>query len=136
MKYKKLYPITIPLVENHPRLMAEIFKEVKPHKDGCYVGVALLEGSYYIKDSEKVFESLVFGERLSILPLTGSESLYSPPLLVCRDDGTELGYIPNHVQAFLNMMLERKIDLYAYCEAMSYTSSVLKIAVSIYCEKY
>lgn len=135
MNYKKLYPLTIPLVEDHPRLISEIFREVRPHKEGSFVGVMLLQGSYYAENGKELFDSLIIGERLKVAAI-GKASIYSNPIIVSRNDGTELGYIPKTSESLLNMLLERGIGVFAYCEAKSYTSDVLKIAVSVYCDKY
>jgi len=136
MNYKNLYPLTIPLIEDHPELMSKIFLAVRPHKEGAFVGAYLLDGSYYVENSKNLFENLVIGERLKIEILNKGKNVYTSPLVVCREDGTELGYIPLTVQTLFNMVMERGIGMFAFCEAKSYESDILKIAVSVYCDKY
>ncbi len=135
MNYKKLYPLTIPLVENHPELISDIIISVRPHKEGCFAGVSLLEGCYYIENREMIYDSLTVGEELKITP-DANITKYVRSLLVTRSDGTQLGYIPKKFCALLNMLLERDIGIFAYCEAKSYSGDILKIAVSVYFDRY
>ncbi len=135
MNYKKLYPITIPMVEDHYQIISTVFDAARPHKEGNFIGVGILEGSFYIKNRQEIYESLAVGEKISLTTLK-SGTIYSYPIIVTRNDGTELGYIPDTMQGFLSMFFDNGIDLFGFIEAKSYDSDILKIAVSVYCEDY
>ncbi len=135
-KYKNLYPITVEMAEVHLGNVSKIFKEVRPHKEGSFIGVAVLEGGFYIENKEEIFRDLKIGEKLILSFEPAKNPLTVTPITVHRLNGTDLGFIPVDAQALLNMLMCRGIELFAFCEAKSFKSDILKIAVSLYCENY
>lgn len=135
-KYKEFYPITVEMAEANLGRVSEIFKAVRPHKEGCFIGVAVLEGGFYIVNKEEIFDELEIGEKLILSFEPAKNPLIVTPITVNRSNGTELGFIPDGAKVLLNMLMCRGLELFAFCEAKSFKNDILKIAVSLYCENY
>ncbi len=130
---KSLYPITVKMLADHPEQVHELFKRLSPHKE-AFIGVCELEGTFLCDSLGELFESLYFGERLSLLP--ENEKTQNPALEATRSDGTVIGSLPFSDSLLPNMLIARGLEVFCYIEAKKFNGGMPSVAVSIYCERY
>lgn len=130
---ESLYPIDLKLLSDHREAVSEVFRKVRPHK-GAFVGVCELEGCFLCDSAGELFESLEFGERLSLFREKGKKRY--APLAAVRKDGTAVGNLPFSDAILPNLLIERGINVYCYIEAKEFNGGMFAVAVSIYSDKY
>lgn len=129
MKKKSFYPITLKLLSDRRSFVYEVFRKVSPHKE-TFIGVCELEGTFLCEEQSKLYDSLVIGERLSVVfDATNRMS-------VKRQDGTDIGIIPVTDSVLPSMLISRDLNVFAYFEAKEFENDMLTVAVSLYCDKY
>ncbi len=129
MRKKSLYPITLKLLADRQSLVYDVFRSVQPHK-GEFIGVCELEGSFLCDEPERLYDSLTFGEKMSVVVDETDR------LSVERIDGTQIGILPFADGLLPNMLLSRGINVFCYLEAKELDETMLTVAVSLYCDKY
>ena len=126
---KSLYPITLEFLKENSPLVYKLFRKYSLHK-GAFVGVCEIEGSFLCDEPKKLYNSLTVGEKLSV-KLNENDRLS-----VYRLDGTEIGLLPFLDSVIPKMLISRGIGVFCYFEAKDFEDEILRIAVSIYCDKY
>lgn len=132
-KDNSLYPITVKMLNDHREQAHNTVKKYAQHL-GAFIGVCELEGVFLCDSAGELFESLNFGERLSLVPKQ-SKSL-NPTLCAIRADGSEVGTLPFSDAILPNMLIRRSLDVFCHIEAKEFNGGMLAVAVSIYCESY
>ncbi len=135
MKNKKLYPLTLDFIKNHPEESKEVFLKIRPHK-GVFIGACELDGCFLCEAPHEIFDSLEVGEKLLLSLPAESKPNSAVPLEVKRDDGVELGSVPFQNSVLPCVLMSRGINVFCYLEAKELKSGLLSLAVSVYCEKY
>lgn len=129
------YPITVSAVTDYSKDIPKIFLSKKRHT-GMFVGVSLLDGSFLCENPSCLFSSLAVGEKLSLKRENEIDKLHASTLVVSRQDGAFVGYLPLAASIFPCKLLDLGVAVWCYFEAATLESDLLTVAVSIYCEDY
>ena len=132
-KKKSLYPITVKLVRDNKRLVIDVFKEVRPHKNG-FIDVCELKGCFAWKNVGATYEALSVGEVL--LAKANDNARSFQPLEVIKNDGTLIGYLPYSESVLPNMLIKRGVKVLCYVEAKEFNGGFPSVAVSVYADEY
>lgn len=124
----ELYPITISDMTDHYDEIWELFTKKKLHKDGVFVDLFLLETLWDDGDAP-IFN---FGDKLIVAK---GDTEYGQ-LAILDSNGRRVGKMPHESSALPNLMLDLKIKMWCYVEAVDTSEFFPAVALSLYCEKY
>ena len=128
----KRYPLSFADAERAAPAAISVFKRRRVHK-GEFMGLSVLEGSFFADDPERIYVTLPVGEKLELAVENRKKSVC---LAVSHPAFGALGSVPPCNSVFPAYLMERGIGVSAYCEAKSLEAGVLRIAVSLYCDNY
>lgn len=134
MKIKISYPITVSLLRQYPEEITKFFVN-KKSRNGVFMGVSLLEGSFLCDEPAEMISSLKAGEILSLERINESKN-HASQLSVSCFDGRCIGMLPYSASIFPCKLLDLGIKVWCCFEAAELENEMLTIAVSIYCEDY
>ena len=129
------YPVTVADVRENLAECEKIFVKKRIHR-GAFIGLSLLEGVFTADDPQKLFDSLVFGEKLLIKRDESFKKSKRPPLSALRSDGSEAGILPFSESLLPDKLISLGKEVYCFIEAKSFGAGIPDIAVSVYCEDY
>lgn len=108
----------------------------KHARPGVFVGLTELEGVFDCDEPERIFATLLIGERVGMAFSDAGRKQLKNRIRVFRADGSEIGYLPGSDSVLVGHLLKNGIEAFAYVEAKDAESGLLSVIVSIYCEKY
>lgn len=134
MRSKITYPITVSQVRKYRTEVTNYFVN-KRHRKCAFLGVSILDGSFFHESRAELMTSLELGEILSLARLNESK-INASQLTVSRADGTCIGLLPYTDSIFPCKLLDLGIKVWCRFEAAEIENEILTIAVSIFCEDY
>lgn len=127
---KKLYPITLKLFRDRRKVAYEQVRRVPRHKNECFIGVCEPLGSFLVEEPQAVFDNLMHGEVLGILPDEVKK------LTVTRRDGTELGFLRDEAALLISRLISDGSNVFGRLESKELKGDTLAVALSVYCLNY
>lgn len=129
-RINSLYPVNVKLISDRKELVCDLLRKIRPHKDGAFIGVCLLEGSFLCDNVGELYESVSFGERLNVV--ADAELRLS----VENASGRSLGFIPFADSVLPKSLISRGIKVFCHLEAKEFNGGLISFGVSLYCDKY
>ncbi len=138
MKIKTVsFPITVSMVSEHPQEVSLLFRKKPPRKKEPFIGVCILNGSFFCDNPGELFESLSVGERFELVfPKEQTESTAVIPVSAVRFDNTEIGSLPFEYSVIPSMLKSRGLNCHCYLEAKRFQGGNIELAVSVYSDRY
>ena len=131
MKDKALYPPTTDFIADKYVSAVEAFAE-NTDREGIFIGLSLLDGTFDIAHPQKLRDELRVGEILTLVPEKSKSK--TPPLAAFRGD-TPLGYIPSAAATVPLYLMSLDETVKCYVECFSFASGVLSIGVSLFLDR-
>lgn len=104
-------------------------------RNGSFIGLTPLEGTFLEDEPERIFATLEIGERLSVTRDESTKNQANPVLSVNRADGTAIGTLPFTHSILPNALIDRGKTIFCLAEAKQLEGGLVSVAVSIYSEK-